>query len=215
MKKHINRSSMLKNIRDHYGFTTDTDFARHLEIKPQTLFSWYARNSFDVYLIYNKFPKISPHWLLSGEGELHTSKMRDDNNMQNLPLLSYTDLSSSNWEDIRNSEVYHTGTYVIPEFKQKGVDFLIRIHGDSMAPFYANGDILACKQLMDSSFFQWGHVYALETEQGLVVKRLYKCAESKEYVVCASENEAKYPRFSLPLNAVNKVAITLGVLCSP
>ena len=64
------KGMILSNIKLHYGLRTDADFARFLEIKPQTLASWYKRNSFDIELLYAKCEDISPDWLLTGFGEM-------------------------------------------------------------------------------------------------------------------------------------------------
>jgi phage repressor protein C with HTH and peptisase S24 domain len=80
--------------------------------------------------------------------------------------------------------------YVVPEFLGKGVKFLIRVSGSSMQPKYSNGDILACRPITDLTFFQWGKVYVLDTDQGSVVKRLFPCAEDADVIECHSDNNA-------------------------
>ncbi len=69
MDDYIDKKYILNEIKTLYKFKKDTDFARFLEIKPQTLASWYARNNFDIDLVYRKCPNINADWLLSGKGE--------------------------------------------------------------------------------------------------------------------------------------------------
>ena len=64
--------------------------------------------------------------------------------------------------------------YSVREFSIRGAEFLIRVEGMSMFPRYTNGDILAVKRLSSVTFFQWGCVYVLDTEQGMLIKRLFK-----------------------------------------
>lgn len=69
-----NKSLILKEIKKHYSIKSDADFARFLDIKPQTLSSWYSRNTFDIDLIYSKCVDIDGNWLLTGKG----SMLKDD-----------------------------------------------------------------------------------------------------------------------------------------
>lgn len=66
----FDKTLILNKLKNHYSFKKDSDFARFLEIKPQTLASWYSRNTFDIELLYSKCVEINPDWLLSGKGEM-------------------------------------------------------------------------------------------------------------------------------------------------
>ncbi|MCC2590321.1 helix-turn-helix domain-containing protein [Chryseobacterium sp. MFBS3-17] len=68
MSTKIDKSLILNAIKLHYGIEKDADFARFLDIKPQTLSSWHARNTFDIDLLYAKCVDVSPDFLLSGKG---------------------------------------------------------------------------------------------------------------------------------------------------
>ncbi len=70
---------------------------------------------------------------------------------------------------------YDTQKYVVPEFTELNVDFMIRVKGSSMYPKYNSGDLVACKKLVLSDiFFQWNKVYVLDTDQGALIKRIKK-----------------------------------------
>ena len=43
----LGKPLILKEIKKHYKFDKDSDFARFLGIKPQVLSNWYARETFD------------------------------------------------------------------------------------------------------------------------------------------------------------------------
>jgi hypothetical protein len=66
----LDKLLILNKIKEHYSFKKDSDFARFLEIKPQTLASWYTRNTFDIELLYSKCIGIDGNFLLSGEGDM-------------------------------------------------------------------------------------------------------------------------------------------------
>jgi len=102
--------------------------------------------------------------------------------------------------------------YHIPEFQNRGVAFLIRASGSSMYPKYSNGDLLACRPINDTSFFQWGKVYVLDTEQGAIVKRLFECKEDENSLECHSDNKESYPPFKIKKKSIRKVSIVVGVV---
>lgn len=100
--------------------------------------------------------------------------------------------------------------YFIPDFNNKA-DFLIRVSGNSMAPKYYNGDIVACKQIPTATFIQWGKVYVLDTLQGAICKRLFE-GSKKDTVKVVSEN-ANYPPFEISLKTdVRSISIVVGVI---
>lgn len=102
--------------------------------------------------------------------------------------------------------------YVIPEFTHKGVKYLIRVGGSSMYPKYSNGDLLACRPIKDQSFFQWGKVYVLDTDQGPLVKRLFPYDINPELIECRSDNFENYPPFQISKQSIRKISIVVGVI---
>lgn len=68
---------MLECVINHYSGGNKARFAAILGIRPQTINTWVARNTFDAELIYSKCEGISGDWLLgNGEGEmLNTSSV--------------------------------------------------------------------------------------------------------------------------------------------
>jgi len=67
MSKDIDKRFILNTIKELYSFSTDTEFAKFLGIKPQTLSSWYSRNTFDIDLLYAKCVLVSGEFLLTGD----------------------------------------------------------------------------------------------------------------------------------------------------
>lgn len=90
----LDKSLILNKLKNHYAFKKDSDFARFLGIKPQTLASWYSRGTFDVYILYAKCVEISPDYLLSGEGEILREKALQSN-FTNEPNSSYLNSKDS------------------------------------------------------------------------------------------------------------------------
>lgn len=101
--------------------------------------------------------------------------------------------------------------YLVPEFSVRGVKYLIRVSGSSMYPKYSNGDILACRPVTDLSFFQWGKVYVLDTDQGALVKRLFE-GKDDVFIECRSDNKEHYPAFQIPKTSIRSISIVVGVI---
>lgn len=105
---------------------------------------------------------------------------------------------------------YDTQKYVVPEFTELNVDFMIRVKGSSMYPKYNSGDLVACKKLiLNDIFFQWNKVYVLDTDQGALIKRIKKGSEGHLQIV--SDN-ASYDPYELHLSKIHAIAIVLGVI---
>lgn len=97
--------------------------------------------------------------------------------------------------------------YEIRDFNN--ADFLIRVKGDSMAPKYNGGDLVACKMVKDMLFFQWGRIYILHTRsQGIMIKRLQP-SEKEDCITCVSENP-KYAPFEVPKSDIYGVSLVCG-----
>ena len=103
--------------------------------------------------------------------------------------------------------------YNIPEFKNIGVEFLVRIGDDSMCPKYSSGNILACKKIQKQNitFFQWGKVYVIDSVQGQLIKRIFEHEDNKK-VWLVSDNFEKYPKFPINKNDFHSLSIVLGVV---
>ena len=106
---------------------------------------------------------------------------------------------------------YDTGKYIVPEFSELNVDFMIRVKGSSMVPKYNSGDLVACKKLVITDiFFQWNKVYVLDTEQGALIKRVKKGSRDN-YILLISDNQ-NYDPFELHLSKIFAVALVVGVI---
>ena len=216
MSKKIDKALILSKIKSHYNFEKDADFARFLEIKPQTLSSWYSRNTFDIELLYSKCVEINPEWLLTGEGEM----LKSDNNTpavaepqipSGVPMLPFdafagigTDVEGVNLDTIEER-------YVVPLFDGMKMDFMIPVRGSSMYPKYNSGDVVACRMVQELLFVQWNKVYVLDTiSQGVIIKRLKK-SDKEGFVICKSDNE-QYEPFEIPMSDIRTIALVVGVI---
>ena len=150
---------------------------------------------------------ISPSWLILGEGPmLSPSRVETPHQAHNLPLVSIDTISGKDMS-FCNSE-QSGDLYTITEFNNS--DFLIRVKGDSMAPKYNGGDLLACKKVPEI-YFPWGRVYVICSQsQGTMVKRVYP-SESETQIKCVSDNP-NYPPFDMPKEDLLSVALVNGAI---
>lgn len=82
----IDKKQIISAIKLHYGFNSDASFAKFLGIAPQTLSTWYARNTVDYEIIYSKCERINMNYLFSGEGEI-TIKQETNTTLPNYKEL--------------------------------------------------------------------------------------------------------------------------------
>lgn len=154
--------------------------------------------------IANRYPQIDKLWLYTGNGKPVTE-------LKPIPLIPLEAVAGFGNGHTDQIMLYDTEKYIIPEFRDLEIEFLIRMKGNSMTPKYNSGDILGCKKLPMETFFQWGKVYVLDTVQGSLVKRVFK-SDQPGYITCVSDN-INYPPFELEFDTqVHAIAIVLGVI---
>lgn len=66
----MDKSLILRKLIEYYSDGNGSKFARLLGVKPQTISTWLARNTYDIELIFAKCYNINPFFLLTGEGEM-------------------------------------------------------------------------------------------------------------------------------------------------
>ena len=135
----------------------------------------------------------------------------DEEPVRSLPLIPIDAVAGYNGIDETGVRLSECPKYLVPDFINAQAEFLIRVSGSSMYPKYSSGDILACRKVQEVTFLQWGKVYVIDSQQGIMVKRLFDDAEHSECIICKSDNE-NYPPFSLPQNEIRSLSIVVGVI---
>lgn len=158
-------------------------------------------------------PEISADWLITGNGcMLKDNPDRDviirtyaDDGIPFVPINAMAGLFVENYVSVikKNCDLY-----VIPAFKN--ADFIIQVKGDSMAPKFISGDLVACSFVKTSSFFQWGRAYVIDTEQGVLLKYV-KPGLDKDHIILVSENK-NYDPFVLNKRELRHLALVLGTV---
>lgn len=208
------------------GFSR-AEIARRLNVKPQYLTPFFNNSRHASEKFVKKFCEefeINQNDLLN-RMRVYENKQQTDtitrepsldygkNKQNGIPLIPVEAMAGYANGDVQVMDYeLDDDLYIIPDFEDKGVKFLVRVSGSSMYPKYSNGDLLACRPIHDTSFFQWGKVYVLDTDQGPLVKRLFECKSDESCMECHSENKEHYPVFLIPKSSIRKVSIVVGVI---
>ena len=224
----MDKTKMLEGLIRHYTKGNKAQFAKLLGVSAQTISAWIARNTFDAELIYAKCRYVDSSWLLTGEGAMlqetennnaptskHTveiARQVPHVSSEGIPLIPLDAVAGFPAESGGGVRLEDCERYVIPEFENKGANFLIRVSGDSMVPLYYSGDLLACRKITDIRFFQWGTVYVLETSQGVLVKRVQESVDHADSILCVSENSSVHHPFLLPCDDIRSLSIIVGLV---
>jgi phage repressor protein C with HTH and peptisase S24 domain len=224
----MDKTKMLEGLIRHYTKGNKAQFAKLLGVSAQTISAWIARNTFDAELIYAKCRYVDSSWLLTGEGAMlqetennnaptpkHTVEIAHQvphGSSEGIPLIPLDAVAGFPAESGGGVRLEDCERYVIPEFENKGANFLIRVSGDSMVPLYYSGDLLACRKITDIRFFQWGTVYVLETSQGVLVKRVQESIDHADSILCVSENSSVHHPFLLPRDDIRSLSIIVGLV---
>lgn len=171
-------------------------------------------------------PDVNIEWLLTGEGPMLShpttptpptqpttpTKPTSHPSTSGIPLIPLDAVAGFPAESGGGVRLEDCERYVIPEFENKGANFLIRVSGDSMVPLYYSGDLLACRKITDIRFFQWGTVYVLETSQGVLVKRVQESVDHADSILCVSENSSVHHPFLLPRDDIRSLSTIVGLV---
>ena len=165
-------------------------------------------------------PDVNIEWLITGEGPMLShptppttpTKPTSHPSTSGIPLIPLDAVAGFPAESGGGVRMEDCERYVIPEFENKGANFLIRVSGDSMVPLYYSGDLLACRKITDIRFFQWGTVYVLETSQGVLVKRVQESVDHADSILCVSENSSVHHPFLLPRDDIRSLSTIVGLV---
>lgn len=220
--KTFSSQEVILRLKKALNISTDIELANYLGISKSTLSNWKARNTLDLPLLFSLCEQISIDWLLTGKGEMLKNstpkspevliKKVDSNSKEGIPLIPLDAVAGFPATDSSFAYMENCERYIIPEFQDKGADFIIRVSGDSMIPLYYSGDLIACHKIHDIRFFQWGTVYVLETSQGVLVKRVMESIEHDDCILCASENDTVHCPFLLPKDDIRSMSTIVGLI---
>lgn len=196
----------IKKIREIHGFTQE-DLVDKMGMSLRTIQNWESGTKIPkskhaiLRLLLDDVPKSEKEAFQVNEEGSGYSKL-------GIPLIPIEAMAGIGRGEMIIDEI-DCERYVVPVFRQ--ADFLIRVTGNSMAPKYSAGDIVACRIVpMTDIFFQWNRVYVLDTDQGALIKRVKKL-QTDDRLLLVSEN-ISYEPLEISLEKVNAIAIVVGII---
>lgn len=188
---------------------TQTEFARHLGVTPTYIGAMRKGMPKErLKVVFDMFPDVNRDWLLYGEGEMF---LPDDENTPDLskgyvvPMLPVEAFAGNLQLWSQGVQLKDCEKVVSPV---PGVDFGIRVSGNSMEPEFQNGSVLFIKRINEKAFIPWGNPMVIDTENGVVVKVVYPVnGESTRpdrdcrFIEARSYNPA-YPPFLIPTESI-------------
>ncbi len=211
----MTKKERLEALVKHYTAGSKARFAQKLGISAQGLSTWLARGTYDIDIIYAKCEGVSADWLLTGRGEMLIDKNQNAPQPQydslnevetrpRIPLDATAGALSLITQSVSEAECERLPVVSrLPKY-----DFTIIVKGDSMEPEFHSGDEVACRMIDRPTFIQWGRPHILDTNQGVVLKRIYNRPDS---ILCHSDNSA-YEDFEIPKEDVLHIAIVVGTI---
>ena len=147
-----------------------------------------------VNAILNKFPEISPSWLVMGYGEMLVG--------ESTPVVNgipyYNDLPvSAGYRDAFDPARETPSAYI--SLPMGSADFYFPVSGNSMEPEINDGDIVGVKRVERSEGIEHGVVYMVVTNDARMIKRCYHDNNDPNLIWCVSPN---YPSFPIHKNDV-------------
>ena len=82
--KVVNSIIILDRIKELINIKTDLELAKYLGISQNTIYSWKSRDSVDVWVIFQRLPKLDWNYIFYGEG---FNSMTEENEARDQELL--------------------------------------------------------------------------------------------------------------------------------
>lgn len=196
-----------------------TEFCRKLGVAPTYI--GVIRKSIPaekVNRIVTLYPNLSRDWLLYGEGEMYVKEPNDPRRFLQeagylVPLLPVTAFAGNITAWSQSVNANDCEKVISPV---QGVDFAIRISGDSMEPDFHDGSIVLIKKIDDKAFIPWGHPMIVDSSNGVFFKDVYPSEKGRKYIEAKSINP-KYPPLQIPqecIHGIYRVVTTLTTYSS-
>ncbi len=166
-------------------------------------------NSNYVAIIFAKIPDVNLKWLITGEGEMFERAQginvvaEQNNDTDTIPLISWDNVTA-----VMSGENFNGTPYLVPVLQD--ADFLITMRGNTMSPHYYAGDLLACKCMDITSFFQWDRTYVINSKQGVIVRKIQK-GKDDDHLLLVAEN-SQYDVIEIEKPQLHSLALVTGFI---
>lgn len=192
MDKRDTLITIFEQVRSAGFVKTQRGFAQLLDINEHALSA--AMNGNEKYLtdsLIRKAEKFYMDNIRKDEGGIISTK-------GTLPVIPTEAMAGTLGEFAQSVKAYDCERMISPI---KGVDYAIKVCGDSMTPEIPNGSQILIKKIHEEQFIEWGKIYCLDTQNGAVIKKVYP-TEDPQVVECRSINPG-YPPFTINAKHIN------------
>lgn len=220
---------ILDEIIKRLCFGNKADFARSINISPQTVTNWMNRGiSKDGLLAIQKaYPNISSHWLMTGNGEMLINEIEalsaeelqsvkndlDNNKAVLIPLVHIDSVGGIHSPNaLAASEQYIERMVPFPDARPG--DIAILQSGNSMSPTIPAGAILQLRRVEGwREYFGYGGDFVLWlSDDRRITKQVLKYdSDPANYVTCHSYNPEAADE-ELPKSMIREVWKVVNVL---
>lgn len=186
-------SERIKEIRSRFCEGSNVKFAEKMGENPNTTSGWISGKrgigNAVTQKILNKFPEISPSWLLTGEGKMLDSVIQSevtqltDRGVMMVPLVNQYAHAGymAGYADVEYIESLPKIPWVVDhEYKGKYISFEVR--GDSMDDglkhSYEQGDVVLCREIYPEYWRcklhirTWDAFVIVHRTDGIVLKQI-------------------------------------------
>lgn len=209
--KTFSADDILDRLKEGLSIASDKELCKILEVSKATISNWRKRNSIDLDRVFSKCEHLNFDWLITGRGNMAnietTNERISSGIITGVPLIPIEAMAGflSGEVCVNESECDRLN---IPGLK---ADFVIPVSGDSMEPKYYSGDYVACQSVsLSDMFFQWGKVYVIDTNQGVLLKKVRK-SKHPDCIALISENP-EYDPITMPLEDIYHIALVKGLV---
>ncbi len=153
---------------------------------------------------YNEVNKI---WLINGEGEMLGTKRQTD--YATYPLIDTSKADCGKAFGIASSSRVSELPFISIPGVPSDTEFFIQASGYSMINkdepelSIPTGSLVGLARI-GGSVLRWGEVYALSTNDGIMIKRIFPGGEGT--IKCVSYNSVEYPEFEISRSEINDIA---------
>lgn len=170
--------------------------------------------------ILNAFPELSKIWLLTGEGSMLVNSSIDaaytsppslqEEETKRVPLIPFEAQGGSLDGFAPNGVTISQCETITSPFKNAAL--AIRVKGQSMSPIYPSGCMLFIVK-NNGGWLDWGKVYVLDTDNGVIVKQLSPSQKGENFICCISFNSSpEYAPFDIPRASIYGIYRVLGAM---
>lgn len=172
----------------------------------------------------NFYTDLSSAWLLSGEGSMlvdnsvNTSSTSapavpssvQEEEVNRVPLIPFEAQGGSLDGFAPNGVTISQCETITSPFKNAAL--AIRVKGQSMSPIYPSGCMLFIVK-NNGGWLDWGKVYVLDTDNGVIVKQLSPSQKGENFICCISfNNSPEYAPFDIPRASIYGIYRVLGAM---